>query len=122
MYTIRRKEGECYQTLFQRILAHLEDNLLTVASGILYDGAAVAVDEVMSDTTERLAVFIWLQLFDNRLPGYICRTYTPELSTHSLKDLQPQIVDNMESILSELNTQEDILINYSRSSLSQPTK
>ena len=115
LHTITRKEEERYETLFQRIMAHLDDNLLTVASGLQHDGAVVAQDEIMSPTTERLAVFMWLQLIDRRLPAYVSRVYAHDLSSKSLKDIQPQIAENMDSLLAELETQEDIQIHYSRS-------
>ena len=54
---IKRKPDERYETFYQRIVAHLEDNLLTVSSGLLHDG--VATNEAMSPTTDRLAVYLW---------------------------------------------------------------
>ena len=120
--TIKLQEGERYATLFQRIIAHLDDNLLTTASGLQHDGAAVTLDEVMSPTAERLAVYLWLNLIDERLPSYISRIYAHELQVKSLKDIQPQICDAMDSILHELNTQEEIQVNYSRSSYSSQRK
>ena len=36
--TFRHNEGEEYETLYQRIVAHLEDNLLTVESVLIHDG------------------------------------------------------------------------------------
>ena len=54
-------------TFFQRILAHLEDNLLTVASEIHHDGQLLATEEVMPPTTPSLAVYIWLLSIDSRL-------------------------------------------------------
>ena len=38
--TIKLKPDERYETFYQKIMAHVEDNLLTVASGLLYDGIA----------------------------------------------------------------------------------
>ena len=122
LHTITKEEGERYETLHQRIIAHLEDNLLTVASNIQHDGAAVAEDEIMSPTTERLAAYIWLQLIDQRLPAYVMRTYAHDLQSKSLKDLQPQLAENMDSMLSDLNTQEDIQIQYSNSMMTQPAR
>ena len=69
----------------------------------------------MSPTVERLAVFIWLQYIDERLPGYVSRIYAKDLQTNSIKDLQPQISMNMQSILDDLNAQEDIKVQYSSS-------
>ena len=62
------------------------------------------------------AVYIWLILIDQRLPAYVARVYSHDLQKKSLKDLQPQICDSMDSLLAEINSQEDIQINYSRSS------
>ena len=52
-------------------MAHLEDNLMTVASGLEHDGEGVTVDAEMSPTIERLAVYMWLTLINIRLPAYI---------------------------------------------------
>ena len=56
LHAIRHKENERYETLFQRIISHLEDNLLTTGGTIQYDGAAVTTDEELTPTCERLAV------------------------------------------------------------------
>ena len=78
---IKRKDDERYEMFFQRILAHIDDNLLTAASNIQHDGVAVAEDKVMSPTTERLAVYLWLSLIDERLPAYIARVYAHDRSS-----------------------------------------
>ena len=51
LHTIKKEDDERYETLFQRIIAHLDDNLLTVASDVHHDGAVVAADEIMSPTS-----------------------------------------------------------------------
>ena len=114
--SIKQQEGERYETLFQRIIAHLEDNLLTVDSGLIHDGAPIDQNEEMSPTTERLAVYLWLNLIDERLPAYVSRVFAHDLQTKSLKDIQPQICSAMDSLLLELNAQEDIQVHYSKSS------
>ena len=53
---IKHKDNERYETFFQRILAHLDDNLLTVASNLQHDGVPITADEEMSPSTERVAV------------------------------------------------------------------
>ena len=106
LYAIKREPDERYETLFQRIVAHLDDNLLTTESGILHDGAALAADEEMTPTVERLAVYLWLTLIDHRLPAYVSRVYAHDLQTKSCKDLQPQICENMDSLLSEMAAQD----------------
>lgn len=121
--SIKQEEGERYETLYQRIVAHLEDNLLRVDSGLLHDGEDITANEELSPTSERLAVYLWLVLIDERLPNYISRVYAHDLQKVTLKDLQPQIVDNMDLLLREINTQEEIVnIHYSRSSNSNRSK
>ena len=71
LYTIHHRENERYETLFQRIISHLEDNLLTARSVIHHDGEKVIVNKELTPTCERLAVFIWLQLIDSRLPACV---------------------------------------------------
>ena len=105
--TIQREDGERYETLYQRVLAHLDDNLLTTTCGLTHDGAVPEANEDMSPTTERLAVYIWLQLIDQRLPSHILRIYSHELQSMTLKDLQPRISENMDTILQDINVQED---------------
>ena len=113
IYKIKRTEGERYETLYQRLVAHVEDNLLTPTSGIVHDGAAVTAIEDMSPSCERLLVYLWLVLIDERLPAYVSRVYAHDLQAKSLKDVQPQICQAMDSLLSELNAQEDIRVNRS---------
>ena len=116
---IRRREGERFETLFQRILAHLEDNLITVESGIIHDGAVATADEVLSPMSERLAVYIWMNLIDERLPDFVARQYAHDLQTKSVKEIQPMIVDNMESLLAGINSEENAQISYSNASRSK---
>ena len=115
LYEIQRKDGERYETLYQRILAHLEDNLITVSSGIEHDGVVATVDEVLSPTAERLAVFHWLTLIDQRLPAYVARPYAQDLQSRSLKDIQPRISENMDAILADINSQEAVAVQYTQS-------
>lgn len=116
LHTIKRKDDERYETFYQRIIAHLEDNLLTVTSRLQHDGEVPTVDEVMSPTTERLAVYMWLSLIDQRLPAYIARVFAHDLQTKTLKDIQPLLSQSMDSLLAEITAQEDIQIHYARSS------
>ena len=101
--------------------AHLEDNLLTAASSVIRDGAPVTDDEEMTPTVERLAVYLWLYLIDARFPAYVARVYAQPLQSHSLKYIQPIIAQNMHS-LQEINTQEDITIQYMQSSRTRQRK
>ena len=116
--TIHRAENERYETLFQRILAHLEDNLLTAGSELKHDGETPTEDESLAPTTERLAVYLWMTIINKRLPAYISREYSHNLQTMTLKDIQPRIAENIQSILETINTSEDIQIQYALSGYS----
>ena len=114
--TIKHKDGERYESFFQRIMAHLYDNLLCPGSALQFDGEVYNQTEQMSPSTERLGVFLWLHYIDERLPMYVARAYSHDLQKMSLKDIQPVLSQNMESLLAELAAQEDIKLNYSSSS------
>ena len=68
---IKKEENERYETFYQRIMAHIEDNLLTISSGLLFDGATPKADEELSPTAERLGVYLWLTKIDERLPAFV---------------------------------------------------
>ena len=114
--TIKYQKGERYEAFFQRIMAHLYDNLMCPESTLIFDGEVFTQSEEMSPSTERLAVFLWLYYIDERLPMYVSRVYSHDLQKMSLKDLQPILSQNMNSLLIELAVQEDIKLNYSNSS------
>ena len=88
-------------------MAHIEDNLLTIASGLLFGGSVATEDEVMSPTTDRLAVYLWLTLIDARLPAYVARMYA---LTSNLDDSDPDIEDISATlanqVVSQCNTNE----------------
>ena len=89
---------------------------MTVQSSLKHDGEIATSDEEMSPTTERLAVYLWLTLIDERLLAYVSRVYAHDLQSQTLKDIQPQLAVAMDQLLLELNAQEDINVNYSRAS------
>lgn len=100
------EEGERPERLYQRILAHLQDNLLQKDSKLKHDGAPVTVDEDMSPTVERLAVLRWMELLHPNLPTLVQRTFAYDLQRMTLKDIQPQIVDALDGFLEELRSEE----------------
>ena len=69
----------------------------------------------MSPLAERMAVYLWLLLIDRRLPPYLALRYSHELQSMTLKDLQPRLSENMDTILKDMNAQEDVRVQYSNS-------
>lgn len=100
------EEGERPERLYQRILAHLQDNLLKAGSKLKHDGEAVLTDEDISPTVERLAVLRWMELLHPSLPSLVQRTFAYDLQRMTLKDIQPQIVDALDGFLEELKNEE----------------
>lgn len=101
---IKLEENERPERLYQRILAHLQDNLLIKDSKLKHDGQKVTQNEDISPTVERLAVLRWMEVIDPDLPNHVARAFAHDLQTMTLKDLQPQIVDAMDSLLEEISS------------------
>lgn len=100
------EDGERPERLYQRILAHLQDNLLKTGCKLKHDDTEITVDEDMSPTVERLAVMRWMELIHPNLPALVQRTFAYDLQRMTLKDMQPQIVDALDGFLEELRCDE----------------
>jgi hypothetical protein len=104
--SITWEEGERPERLYQRVLAHLQDNLLQKGSKLKHNGVIAEADEDMSPTVERLAVLRWMELIHPNLPALVQRTFAYDLQRMTLKDIQPQIVDALDGFLEELRCEE----------------
>lgn len=100
------QEGERPERLYQRVLAHLQDNLLTTGTKLRHNGQFPTSDEELSPTVERLAVLRWMELLHPSLPTLVQRTFAYDLQRMTLKDLQPQIADSLDGFLEELRQDE----------------
>jgi hypothetical protein len=106
LLSITREENERPQRLYQRILAHLQDNLLQKDSKLKHNGVTPNRSEDMSPTVERLAVLRWMELIHPKIPAMVQRTFSYDLQRSTLKDLQPQIADALDSFLEEIREEE----------------
>ena len=102
--SIKMEENERPERLYQRILAHIQDNLLKRDGKLKYEGNEVTEDEDISPTVERMAVLRWMEVIDPDLPAYVARAFAHDLQNMTLKDLQPQIVDALDSFLEEIRS------------------
>lgn len=105
--SITWQDGERPERLYQRILAHLQDNLLCSGSRLKHNDATPSANEEISPTVERLAVLRWMELLHPSLPSLVQRTFARDLQRMTLKDLQPQIVDALDGFMEELR-QDDV--------------
>ena len=96
------EDGERPERLYQRIVAHLQDNLLCAGSTLLHNGITPTQNEELSPTVERLAVLRWMELLHPSLPALVQRTFAHDLQRMSLKDIQPQIVHALDGFMEEL--------------------
>ena len=93
--------------LYLRLHEFIRDNLLLSGGKIKHDGAVPATNEKISATTERLIVLRWLELLHPRLPQHIGKVFSNELRSQSLKDLQPQILEQVDDLLRQIQEQRD---------------
>ena len=111
------------ERLYRRIVAHLQDNLLTTECNLTHNKKAPTSNEEMSPTVERLAVIKWMELIDPDLHTLVARTFAHDLQIKTLKDLQPQIRDSIDSLLAELRkNREDAHVSKLRAEEAQISK
>ena len=104
---IKLKPGERPEDLYQRIVAFVEDNLLTVDSDIEHHGEDLEEDEEMTPMVENMIVLTWLRLVHPDLPGLVKQRYGTELRNSTLASIKPEISQAMTSLLETLNSSED---------------
>lgn len=112
-FDMRPEPGERPERFYRRLRATINDNKLR-KGGILHDGKPLAEDKKLCPTAERLIVGRWLDLLHPNLRGLVKRQFPSELSTKSVKDIQPTIVTNIEHLMAEL-TVEDSKVNFTSS-------
>ena len=112
-------EHERPERLYRCILAHLQDNLLPAGSRLKHNGEIPTENEVLSPTVKRLAVLRWMELLHPKLPAPVARTFAYDLQRMTLKDIQPQVSDGLDSFLQELN-REDTPVEVSKICNSYP--
>ena len=104
---IRREHDERPEDLFQRLMAFIEDSLLTADSDISHHGMLASTDEDMSPTLENVVCLHWLSLLHPGLPALVKQRYGPELRCRTLASLKPEISQSLSSLMDELRSAED---------------
>ena len=92
----------------------IRDNLLLSSGKIKHNGKVPTTDEKLSPTTERLIVLRWLQILHPALPGHVANVFAHDLQTKSLKDLQPQIAEQIDDLLHQVDQKENLDVSFSR--------
>ena len=68
---VKLEQGEHPEDLYQRLMAFVEDNLLTASGGIKHHEESPTEDEDISPTLENLIVLLWLKLTHSELPRLV---------------------------------------------------
>ena len=98
---IKHSPPERAETLFQRMLTFIGNNLLSPNSGILHKGRAVAEEEDITPTIENLIVLLWLRELHPNLPNIVKQKYGADLRLQSLASLKPEISLALDSLMDE---------------------
>lgn len=104
---IKIKPDQRPEDLYQCLMAFVDENLLTTASGITHHGQAPDVDEELSPSLENFVVFTWLQLIHPALPRLVKQRYGTELRSRTLASIKPEISQALDSLLDELHTSDE---------------
>ena len=103
---IKLEPEERYEDLYQRIVAFIEDSLLTTEGDLYHNGAKVSEDEELSPTLDNLITLTWLQLIHKDLPQLVKQRYGTELRSKTLASIKPEISQAMNSLVGELSNGE----------------
>ena len=100
--------NERHEDLFQRLMAFVEDNLMTTGSDIKHHGKEITNDEEMTPTIENIVVSVWLHLIHPSLPKMVKQKYATELRNKSISSIKQEISLSLNSLLEEMNTIDDV--------------
>ena len=104
---IKLEHGERPEDLYQRLMAFVEDNLLTPGGGISHHGDRPTEEEELTPTLENIVVLIWLKLTHPDLPKLVKQRYGTELRSRTLASIKPEISQALDTLLDEINTASD---------------
>ena len=104
---MKLKPGEKPESLYQRLMAFVEDNLLTTESGITHHNEDPDEDEELTPMVENIIVLTWLRLIHPELPALVKQRYGTELRNQTLASIKPEISQAMSSLLECLNSSEE---------------
>ena len=101
---LKLEPDENNEDLFQRLMAFVDDNLMTVGGGISHHDEFPAVDEDLSPSLENMIVLHWLKLIHQDLPRLVKQRYGSELRSRTLASLKPEISQAISSLLDEIHS------------------
>ena len=106
--------NESYETLWERLSAFIEDNLMKVANGIQHNGIVVQNDEILSPTLQNLSVVLWLKAINPDLPAVVKQKFATQLKDNTLHSLRDDISESLSSLLADIHDREGS-VSYTKS-------
>ena len=107
---IKLEAGERNETLYQRMSAFINDNLLKADGNLTHDDEEITSDEIVSPTLENLIVLLWLEKLHPRLPALVKQKYATALRSKTLYSLKPEISMAIPSLLEEAQSVDEARI------------
>ena len=107
---IKLEADENHEDLFQRLLAFVDDSLLTMGGDISRHDEFPTVDEDLSPSLENMVVLNWLRLIHQELPRLVKQRYGTELRSRTLASLKPEISQALGSLLDEIHSMSETKI------------
>ena len=104
---------ESYESLWERLSAFVDDNLLKVAGEISHRGEMVISDEEPCPTLENVTVVLWLKAINPDLPMMIKQRFSTQLRNTTLFSLREEISEAIPSVLADLQDKE-YTVSYTR--------
>ena len=87
---------------FSAKIKFIRDNLFTKNSYLKHDDRIATEDQSWSPATKRLIVLRRLELLHPSLLNYIANVFSHELQNHTLKDTQPLVMTQFDSLLNDV--------------------
>ena len=99
--------GERPEVLYERLLAFVDDNLMTAEGNLTHFGDAITEDEEVTPIVDNIIVVTWLRLIHKDLPKIVKDRYATELRSRSLASIKDEISTALESLLEQVQANKD---------------
>ena len=101
---LKLEPDENNEDLFQRLMAFVDENLMTIGGGISHHDEFPTADEDLSPSLQNMIVLHWLKLIHQDLPRLVKQRYGSELRSRTLASLKPEISQAISSLLDEIHS------------------
>ena len=106
--SFKLNQNESREALWERMLAFVQDNLLTSTCGIQHMGKPVTVNETLSPTILNILVSLWLKTIHKDLPDTVKQKFSTQLRTNTLASLRDEISDSLAAIIQEMEDRDAV--------------